>query len=121
MTKRMRGVFGALLSAVLLVGACGGGDEAFALTIQTIDYAFENVPTEIPAGVVEIALDNQGAVSHEFALVEIGDTALDQFITDFPAVLEGGPFPDYADAVMAPLEVGGGESGTSTFTVGEGT
>jgi hypothetical protein len=129
MTKGMRSVLGALLPAVLLVGACGGGgdtteaagDEAFALSIQTIDYAFQNVPAEIPAGLVELTLDNQGAVAHEFALVEIGDTALDQFIIDFPAVLEGGPFPDYAGAAMAPIEVVGGESGTSTFTVGEGS
>ena len=123
MTKPTPVVLGALVSAVLLIGACGGdtGDEPFALGIQTIDYAFQNVPGEIPAGLVEITLDNLGAVSHEFALVEIGDAGLDQFMTDFPAVLEGGPFPDYADAVMVPIEVVGGESGTSTFTVSEGS
>src|SRR3990172_5183511 len=40
---------------------------------------------------------------------------------DLRTVVEGGPFPDYADAVMAPIEVVGGESGTSTFIVGEGS
>jgi len=120
MTKELK-VLGALLWALLLLGACGGSDEAFELSIETTDYLFQNVPAEVPAGLVEITLDNQGAVSHEFALVEIGDTPLDQFFTDFAPALEGGPFPDYADAVIVPIEVGGGESATTSFTVTEGT
>jgi plastocyanin len=115
-------VLGALLSAVWLFGACGGGDEAFDLSIETIDYAFQNVPAEVPAGLVEITLDNLGAVSHEFALVEIGDAPLDQFFTDFaPVISEGGPIPEYVKAVMVPIEVGGGESASTSFTITEGT
>jgi plastocyanin len=121
MTKRTW-VLGALLWVLLLLGACGGGDEAFDLSIETTDYVFQNVPTEVPAGLIEITLDNQGAVSHEFALAEIGNTPLDQFFTDFaPVISEGGAFPEYLGAVMVPIEVAGGESATTSFTVTEGT
>ncbi len=121
MTKRMW-VLGALLWVLLLLGACGGGEEAFDLSIETTDYVFQNVPEEVPAGLIEITLDNQGVVSHEFALAEIGNTPLDQFFIDFaPAISEGGAFPDYLGAVMVPIEVGGGESATTSFTVTEGT
>ena len=115
-------ILGSLLWVLLLLGACGGGEEAFDLSIETIDYAFQNVPTEVPAGLIEVTLDNQGEVTHEFALAEIGDTPPDQFFTDFaPAISEGGAFPDYLGAVIVPIEAGGGESATTSFTVTEGT
>jgi|GEM_PF-2262815 len=137
MAKHYRRFFGALLPLVLLLAACGGDDDdtgttaaaattteataaaPFAFSVETIDYAFQNAPQEIPAGVIEVTVDNTGAVAHEFGLVEIGDATVEQFVTDFPPVLEGGPFPAYAGAAMGPIEVEAGGSGTATFTVTE--
>lgn len=126
-------VLGALL---LLMAACGGDDdtdgtaagagttgaggEASSLTVETLDYAFQSVPAEIPAGLVEITLDNSGEVTHEFGLAEIGDATVDQFIADYPAVIEGGPFPEYVGAVVVPAEAEPGATLTATFTVTEG-
>jgi plastocyanin len=97
----------------------GGGEEA--ITITAVDYAFEGAPEVLPGGRITVNFDNQGEVAHEIALVEIGDTSLEQFLEDFPPVLEGGPFPDYADQVAVPIETEGGGSGEVTFTIGEGT
>jgi hypothetical protein len=127
----------ALLAALLLVmAACGGDDdtdgtaagagtttaggEAPSLAVETVDFAFQDVPAEIPAGVVEVTLDNSGEVTHEFGLAEIGDATIDEFIADFPPVLEGEPFPDYVGAVVVPAEAEPGATLTSTFTVTEG-
>jgi hypothetical protein len=89
------------------------------VTIVADDYVFTDVP-QLTAGVIDLTLDNQGQVAHEVALAEIGDTPLDQFLEDFPPVLEGGPFPDYVEAVAVPLEAEPGASGDITFTLTEG-
>lgn len=91
------------------------------LDVTTVDYAFEHAPTTIAAGAVELKLTNDGKVPHEVALIEIGDTPLDAFIPTFAPVLEGGPFPDEAQNVAAPLEVEPGDVGSATFTVAPGT
>lgn len=139
MSKFMRGV--AVLSALaLLAGACGDDDDdaddaaatttteseggadggAQAVTITAVDYGFSEVPEELTAGVVELTFQNEGEVAHEAGFVSLGDTPLEQFIEDFPAVLEGGPFPPYAETVAAPVEIPGGESVEKTFTITEG-
>jgi hypothetical protein len=68
-----------------------------------------------------LSFENQGEVSHEFALAGVGDTQVDQFVKEFGPVLEGGPFPDYLDQVAVPIELESGASGGATFTVTEGT
>jgi len=129
--RAIRGL-AALALLTTMVVACGddddataptedGGGEGQAIEITAVDYAFEDAPDEIAAGVVELSVDNQGKVDHEAAFVEIGDTSLEQFLEDFPPVLEGGPFPEYAEHLAAPLEVPGGESAEVTFTLAEGT
>lgn len=137
MSKFIRSV--AVLSALaLLAGACGDDDDdagddatatttteseggAQAVTITAVDYAFSEVPEDLTAGVVELMFQNEGEVAHEAAFVEIGDTPLEQFLEDFPPVLEGGPFPEYAEALAVPVETEGGESEEVTFTISEGT
>jgi plastocyanin len=94
--------------------------ETQEVSVVAADYVFTEAPDELTAGVVRLSLDNQGEVDHEVALLEIGDTSLEQFLTDFPPVLEGGPFPDYAENVAVPIELPGGESGDVTFTIAEG-
>jgi uncharacterized cupredoxin-like copper-binding protein len=91
-----------------------------SVAVSAVDYEFEGAPEEITAGVVRLTFENNGEVDHEFALVEIGDAQLEEFITDFPAVLEGGPFPEYVDNVAAPISLPPGESGEVVFTVNEG-
>jgi plastocyanin len=129
----------ALLAVVSLVGVgCNGDDDDDAadeatttaaeeaegapesVTIVADDFEFTETPDELTAGVIELTLDNQGEVAHEVALAEIGDTSIDQFVSDFPGITEGGPFPDYLDAVAAPIEVDAGASGDVTFTITEG-
>jgi plastocyanin len=99
------------------------GGEATALDVTAVDYGYQGAPEEIAAGAVDLTFTNEGAVSHEFALVEIGDTDLDTFIEDFSPVVsdEGAPFPEYATAVALPAEIPAGESIQSTFLVEEGT
>lgn len=101
--------------------ADGGSAEGQAIEITAVDYAFEGAPDELDAGVVALTFDNQGKVDHEAAFVSIGDTPLDQFLEDFPPVLEGGPFPEYAEHVAVPVEIPGGESADVSFILAEGT
>lgn len=95
--------------------------EVQAVEIVGVDYGYSQVPDSLTAGLVELSFDNQGKVEHEVALVEIGDTPLEQFLTEFQPVLEGGPFPAYAEHVTAPVFAEGGESAEVTFNVAEGT
>lgn len=99
----------------------GSADGGESISVTAVDYAFEGAPEELSAGRVNLSFDNQGKVDHELALVEIGDTSLEQFLEDFPPVLEGGPFPEYAGHVAVPVDIPGGESAEVTFLVEEGT
>ena len=142
MRRRMGRGLAALSVLAMLAAACGsddddtttatteadggggdeGGDEGGdAVEITAVDYAFEGVPEELTAGTVELSFANEGKVDHELALVEVGDTSLEQFLKDFPPVLEGGPFPDYAEGVAVPIDRPAGESGDVTFILSEGT
>lgn len=102
-------------------GTTAAEGEAQAVTIVGTDYEFTEAPDELSAGVVDLSFENEGEVRHEVALVEIGDTSLEQLLEDFPPVLEGGPLPAYAENVAAPIDIAGGESADVTFTVAEGT
>jgi plastocyanin len=95
--------------------------EAQEVAVVGADYEFTDAPAELEGGVIDLSFENQGTVAHEVALAGIGDTPVDQFIQDFGPVLEGGPFPDYLDQVAVPIEVEGGASGESTFTVTQGS
>jgi uncharacterized cupredoxin-like copper-binding protein len=96
------------------------GGQAQAVSVVADDYEFSDAPVELEGGAVDLSFENQGEVSHEFALAGIGDTPVDQFVKEFGPVLEGGPFPDYLDQVAVPIELEGGASGGATFTVTEG-
>lgn len=102
-------------------GGGGGEDSGQAVEIGAIDYGFEGVPDDLKAGVVDLTFKNTGKVDHEIAFSEAGDTSLEQFLEDFPPVLEGGPFPDYAEHIAVPTEAGAGETSEVTFTLAEGT
>ncbi len=101
-------------------GAQQSGGQAQEVSVVADDYEFTDAPVELEGGAVDLSFENQGEVSHEFALAGIGDTPVDQFVQEFGPVLEGGPFPDYLDQVAVPIELEGGASGGATFTVTAG-
>ncbi len=101
--------------------AAGGDGEVQAVKIVADDYKFTEAPTELKAGLVKLSFENQGKVAHEAALVEIGDTPIEQLTKDLAPTLEGGPFPAYAEHIAGPIEAEPGESDEVTFTIAEGT
>jgi plastocyanin len=120
LTKRL-GVLAVAL--VFVAGACGteGGPTATTLDVIATDFAFEGVPSSFRGGTVTITFTNQGAVDHELAFVEVGDATLDELKRDFPALDEGGAFPDYFGTGVVPyFDVPPGESLTSTVTMPAG-
>lgn len=132
---------GAVAAVVALLGAgCGdddddgdaspgateapadGGEAGEALAVSLVDFAFEGLPEEIEGGAVELELTNDGEVEHEIAFAEIGDTEIDQFVTDFAPVVEGGgPVPEYVEGFVGANFVEPAGSTTVTYTLGEGT
>jgi hypothetical protein len=97
------------------------GGQAEALTVTATDFAFEGVPDEIRAGVVEVTFANEGEVPHDFGFVQLGaDTTLTQFNEDFPPVIAGGPFPAYAEAVVVPVAAEPGGSAEARFLLPPG-
>lgn len=115
-----------LIAVMLIAAACGreepGGPAVpQVLDIVAKDFAFEGMPEEIEGGVVEINFSNEGEVDHELALVDIGDTSFETFKEDFPAFIEGGPFPGYFGNGAVPFEIEPGESRSTTMTLPAGT
>lgn len=128
----------ALTAISLLAAGCGDDDEkaeetpteeesseveATQISVTGEDYRYVDAPEEIDGGLVEMTFENTGQVPHEAAFAEIGDSTVEQFITDFAPVIEeeGSPFPDYVTNVAVPGgEVAAGETITSTFLLPEG-
>lgn len=96
------------------------GGEATAVTIVADDYVFSQAPEELEAGVIDVTFENVGEAEHELALVEIGDTPIDQVGEDIAPAVEGGAFPDYAENIAIPLFAGAGETLETTMLVAEG-
>ena len=99
-------------------GSEGGAGEA--LEVTAVDYEFQGAPDEVQAGLVELTFTNDGAVAHEFAVAELGDTDIEAFVTEFSPALEGGPFPEYVQNVAVPATVEAGGSVETSFLLAEG-
>lgn len=101
-----------------------GADPAIAgtrqVTIIADEYQFTNAPSELEAGVIDLVFENIGTVEHEIALVEIGETEIEQVGADLAVTLEGGPFPSYLQNLAIPLVADGGETLRTTTLVAEG-
>ncbi len=69
---------------------------------------------------VDLTFANRGQVEHELALVEIGDTPIDQVGDDLAPTLEGGPFPPYLENLAIPLTASAGETLQTTTLLAEG-
>lgn len=99
---------GIALTCLLALSGCGGddgGDAAVAVT--TTEYEFSPSEWTAPAGDFEVALTNDGAVEHEWAVIEQGEdiASEDEFAED-KVLLE-------VEAVPA------GESTTEEVTIDE--
>jgi hypothetical protein len=137
MRSTFRGVGVALVAVVLVTSAaCGDDDEDDAgdttsdttegtggevegVAVTTVDFAFQDLP-ELRSGVNELTITNDGAVSHEFAVLQLDEaTSIEDFAAAMPAVLEGGPFPDAVGSGSGSPEVAAGSSLTFSFTLPE--
>lgn len=118
----MRG--GRILTAVVvLIALAASGcavESSPPLTIVAKDFKFEGVPREIRGGTFTATFRNEGKVSHEFALIDIGDASFDDFRKEFPKIIEGGPFPKFFRGGTSAFEIGPGESLTSTISLQAG-
>ena len=134
-SRLLRGLT-ALTLLTSFVAACGDDDdgaeatttteaavEAQSVSFSAIDYAFQDAPTELEAGVIDLDFTNEGKVDHEVGIVEIGDEPLDEFLAGFSDffVQEGAPLPEVSEHIAVPTEIGPGESSSTTFTLAEGT
>ena len=107
----------------LVASACGDDSEDAAahVTIVAEDHRFTQAPAEVEAGLLDVTFENTGQADHELALVEIGDTPIDQVGEDFAPALElAGAFPDYARNLAIPLLAEGGETVRTSMLIAEG-
>lgn len=119
----MRGGRAAAVTAIvmaLIASACAL-EGSPALTIVAKDFAFSSVPPVITGGPTTVTFRNEGQAMHELAFLRVsGDTSLDTFKKEFPAVFEGGPFPSWFADAAAVTEAPPGKSDTRTFTLTPG-
>lgn len=67
----------------LLLAACGGnggngtaddgGAQASTATFVAVDIAYDEAPSEVPAGEVTFELVNQGEIEHNITIEELGE------------------------------------------------
>jgi plastocyanin len=117
--RRGKAVIVAALAIALVASACGVEGSPH-LTIVARDYAFGNVPPVITGGPTSVTFRNEGQATHELAFLRIGNTPLEKFKKEFPAVFQGGPIPPYITAVAGAFEAEPGKSIDKTFTLAPG-
>ncbi len=75
---------------IMLLIACQPSAEIPEIVIGGLDYSFD-IPSEIPAGRVQISFENRGQVPHEAILVELNPGTT---MTDMVQAVESGTDPD---------------------------
>ena len=105
-----RGVFAStVLGLIIVLSGCGGG-AATEIDATLKDFAFSPTSWEVAVGeTITINLTNDGAVEHEWVLLQPGVTISSE--ADLPDTEE----ELLADFVYWEEEVGAGESKTETF------
>jgi len=140
--SRAKGILAIAIATALLAVGCGdagtpAGSDAAApaedesndvsrhhpIKVVAADYEYTELPTEIPAGIVDLTFENTGMVGHEVAMAGLGDTPIDRFLED----LRGGAFqlngqaqPDYLDQVIVPPGPAPGGTIEATFSMTPG-
>ena len=133
----MRGTryLGAALCVPLLLAAtaCGDDDDEAADTTTTtvaegpteIEVTltadgFDGMPSELPAGLVEITLVNESGGYASLDITRVTDgTTEDEFLEGLEPLFEGGPFPDFFES-NAGVDAEDGETETSLVVLREG-
>jgi hypothetical protein len=110
----------ALLLAVFAGLLTGCGTEQTRLSVTATDYGFTGVGGSISGGQVEVAFSNEGKANHELAFVDIGNTPFDTFKKEFPAVLQGKPFPSWLKRITGAGEFEPEQTATTTITLPKG-
>ena len=135
---RSKRILGVALAASLLLAttACGDDDDDAATTTTTPDATetegpteievtltsdgFDGMPSELPAGLVEIILVNETDVYGTLDMTRVADgTTEDEFLEGLAPVFEGGAFPDFFES-NAGVDAEAGETKTSLITLREG-
>lgn len=94
-----------ILGSSLVLAACGGGGPSKSLRVDMTDFMFDPDVYTIPAGeTITLELSNNGAVEHEFVIMNFGTEVGDDFGDE-----------DEAN-IFWEAELEAGESGTFTFT-----
>ena len=89
------------LQATEAAGGGGGDGGGGPATWVAVDIAYEEAPQEVPAGTVDVELDNQGNIEHNVVIEELDD----QMVLDAAAgesdsgsvELEPGTYTYYCD------------------------
>lgn len=128
-------ILGVAISVALLLGAtaCGDDDdEAVDATTTTqaggpttievtlSSAGFEGVPSELPAGLVEITLVNDSDAYGSLDITRVTEgTSEDEFVDGLAPLFQGSEFPEYFESNVG-VEADAGETRTSTVILREG-
>ena len=94
-----------ILGLSFVLAACGGSGPSTSLKVDMTDFMFDPDVYTIPAGeTITLELSNNGAVEHEFVIMNFGTEVGDDFGDE-----------DEAN-IFWEAELEAGESGTFTFT-----
>ena len=94
-----------LLCLSLILTACGGSGASTKLNITMTDFKYEPMENTIAAGKeITLKLANDGAVLHEYVIMNLGQTAGDKF------------GPEDEGNIYWEVEVDPGKTVTVTFT-----
>lgn len=100
---------------------------AQVVPVQAVDFAFEGVPAEVPAGPVAFELTNAGESAHEMAIYKLGEgTDLESLLaseeepSDEEAMEVGGTFAPPGETAFANVELDPGTYAFVCFIPGPG-
>lgn len=94
-----------ILGLSLVLAACGGGGPSTNLKVDMTDFMFDPNVYTIPAGeTITLELANNGAIAHEFVIMNFGTEVGEDFGDEDEVNI-------FWEAELEP-----GESGTYTFT-----
>jgi hypothetical protein len=109
-----------LVIAVFAAILSGCGREQTRLSVTAHDFGFTGVGETISGGAVEFTFSNEGKANHELAFLDISGESIETFKKEFPAVLQGKPFPSWLKRITGAGEFEPGQTGTATVTLPKG-